>query len=73
MKRWMVIAEPWNAEDEVHVAAAKAWNKTWLPEAINQFWLKSSAVMSIPGHNAVWGEWVHFLVVRSRKFHEGWR
>jgi hypothetical protein len=73
MKRWLLLAEPWEPRDEIHLAAARAWNKAHLNERSNRFWTKSSAALSIMEHDASWGAWVHFRVVRVAELEYGWR
>jgi hypothetical protein len=74
MKRWMVVAEPRDPDNDVHFAAATAWNKTYLRDKANRYWTSAGALMDIASdYDAHWGDWVHFRIVRVTQFEAGWR
>lgn len=73
MRPWMIVAEPLILGDAVCEAAAKNWNAVWVRERLNRYWSYMSAEADAADHNARWGQWVRFTVVRRKTFWQGWR
>lgn len=69
-KRWAVVADPLDFDDELHVAALHAWEKVWLDDPSNRYWLRSSAVVAAATHHSSWG---HLLRFRPERVNDSWR
>ncbi len=65
-----MVADPLDFEDELHVAALHAWEKVWLGDPSNRYWLRSSAVVAVATHHSSWG---HLLRFRPERVHDSWR
>lgn len=69
-KRWRVVADPIDFEDELHVAAVHAWEKAWLDAPANRYWTHRGAVLGGACHLRTWGALLRFRPVRV---HDSWR
>ncbi|MGV0949389.1 MAG: hypothetical protein ACOYB3_01865 [Azonexus sp.] len=74
--KWMIVAEPEPTSKhgaQTSEDAAKAWNKQYLGAGINRYWTKSGALFEIvEHHDVVWGDLIHFRIIKVRDFFQGW-
>jgi hypothetical protein len=72
-RRWMLVADPRDPANEMHVAAAKAWNRQYARERANRFWTRAGAVTAIAEvFDPTWGNWVHYRIERVAEHYAGW-